>query len=142
MRPLCQVTPRAPRVPEVTQISAPEQPPPTIVLNGGTQAIGSNENGQPRTPSRTSTFSLEDHKSGSKSPPPSSKDKGALKDKSNKMHTKGNKSPKGEPKTSKEHQRKPNQHRNQNRSQRSLLSSHRKEVRKSIAHVCDGATVV
>ncbi|RDL32991.1 Ankyrin repeat-containing protein [Venustampulla echinocandica] len=96
MRPLCQSTPRVPRLPEAeTFNSAEEQGPPIIIVNGGPD---SNATPPPRTPVRASTSSPGDDLSEwlRKSSPHGGKDhaKGSQKEKPKKGHGKGNKSPK------------------------------------------------
>ena len=52
MRPLCQSTPRAPRIVEEPPPDfKPDPGPPTIIINGGSDA-----NGGPKTPSKSSTW--------------------------------------------------------------------------------------
>jgi Mg2+ and Co2+ transporter CorA len=94
MRPLCQISPRAPRIPEqeLKGVSTEEasQTTPVIVINGGPES-----NGAPRTPVRSSTSGDGDWFKSS--PQHSGKDygKGPQKDKGKKTHAKGSKSPKG-----------------------------------------------
>jgi Mg2+ and Co2+ transporter CorA len=91
MRPLCQSTPRAPRtVEEPSPDSKPEPGPPTIIINGGSDA-----NGGPKTPSRSSTW-REDSNELFKSPQQGKENaKDTPKEKLKKGHAKGHKSPKG-----------------------------------------------
>ena len=137
MRPLCQSTPRAPQLPEVESFSTTEQPPPTIVLNGGGSAP--HENALPRSLTRASTSASGDDKSewGKTSSQNNSKDqsKALPKDKSKKTAIKGNRSPKGGSQTpNKDQQRKTSQHQTQKRSPRSPVFPRRKDA----SHISKG----
>jgi len=86
MRPLCQSSTRAARIPQAPADPLEEQGPPRIVING------TDSKGSPKPASRSSTFREDSNdffKSHGKE-----QDKGGHKDKGKKPHAKGNKSPK------------------------------------------------
>lgn len=92
MRPLCQSTPRAPKEKPAEPIEEPEQGPPTIVINGGSEGTST-----PRKPMSRSSTAREDSNDIFRTPSREGKDhgKGAQKEKARKVsHSKGNKSPK------------------------------------------------
>ena len=123
MRPLCQSTPRAPRVAEhATPEASKVQAPPKIVINGD-----STFDGTPKTPSRSST-AREDSNDFFKSSRASGKEnvKESQKDKGKKSHGKGSKSPKGTETPSKDQPRK-SSHSLDSRNARSPGSPGRKE---------------
>jgi hypothetical protein len=107
MRPLCQSTPRAMTVTDkLPAESAPDQGPPTIVINGGSESTSF-----PKTPSRGSTF-REEGSDLFKSPSNQAvkdQNRGGQKERGKKASTKGNKSPKGTETPTKEAQRKSSQ---------------------------------
>ncbi|KAH8679781.1 ankyrin [Tricladium varicosporioides] len=136
MRPLCQSTPRAPKVAEPEPAVPKEDPgPPTITVNG---APNQNSPG-PRTPSRVSTSASGDDLSewlrqSSGSGKDHGKGKENQKDKS-KKHAKGSKSPKLGTETPTKDHRKTN-YLHQRGNSRSLASIGRKET--TISHVSKG----
>ncbi|KAF4631989.1 hypothetical protein G7Y89_g6148 [Cudoniella acicularis] len=131
MRPLCQSTPRAPKIAE-TETSKSEEPgPPMIVVNGSDPNDVS-----PRTPVRGSTTASGDGISDwLKQSSSSGKEngKGGLKEKPKK--TKGNKSPKIGTETPTNDQRKKN-YLHQRGNPRSLASIGRKET--TTQHISKG----
>jgi len=103
MRPLCQSSTRAARIPQAPADPLEEQGPPRIVING------TDSKGSPKPASRSSTFREDSNdffKSHGKE-----QDKGGHKDKGKKPHAKGNKSPKlnDTPSKDKDTPRKPSQ---------------------------------
>lgn len=92
MRPLCQSTPRAPKEKTAEPTEEPEQGPPTIVINGGSEGTST-----PRKPMSRSSTTREDSNDIFRTPSRDGKDhgKGAQKEKTRKVsHSKGSKSPK------------------------------------------------
>ena len=109
MRPLCQSTPRAARVPEVeTKESSNEQEPPVIVINGRIEAEA-HQHSSPGTPAERSASSEGRGEPSKSSPQIGGKEniKSSQKDKGKKAAGKNVKSPKiGTETPTKEHRRK------------------------------------
>jgi len=107
MRPLCQSTPRAaapPWVPDDESTLAPEQGPPTIVINGG---LSSKADEFPKAPMKSSP-SAEDRKEWSKTSHHGKENAKGEQKESKKSNSKGNKSPRnGTDAPDKNYQRKP-----------------------------------